>query len=112
MGALAFVVDEGLDASPHLVGVVVVGEEALYPPPVSLPGAFEAPARVGFGSAVQRTVPQPEGCVMSSDQSLFFTRLPGFPVRKNSGGFGHCHIHYTPLRVEKDRQSEGLQVVL
>lgn len=89
MGALAFVVDEGLDASPHLVGVVVVGEEALYPPPVSLPGAFEAPARVGFGSAVQRTVPQPEGCVMSSDQSLFFTRHPRFMVRKTLNVFSH-----------------------
>lgn len=109
-GALAFEVGEGLTASLHLA--VVVCLEALNPSPGGLLGLFDAPPRVGSGSALQRTVPQPEGCVSSSDQSLFFIRLPGFPVRKNSGGFGHCHIHYTPLRVEKDRQSEGLQVVL
>lgn len=38
---------------------VVVGEEALYPPAVGLLGLFDA--QVGSGSAVQRTVPQPQG---------------------------------------------------
>lgn len=58
--ALAFVVDRGLDASPHLAGFSAVSEEALYPPPVGL-GLFDAPPQVGSGSAAQRTVPQPQG---------------------------------------------------
>lgn len=41
-GAPAFGVDECLDPSLHLEGVIVV-EEALYPPPASHLGLFGAP---------------------------------------------------------------------
>lgn len=73
---------------------------------MSLLSLFDTPPRVGSGSAVQKTFPQLEGRVTSSDQSLYFSRDPRFPVRKN------CYILNTALIVEKDRLGEALQVLL